>query len=166
MTISMYHASIPQFKKMLTNLSELLKVAEAFITDKKVPEKVLLGSRIYIDMFDLTKQVQVACDQAKNGMARLAGVEPPKMDDSESSIADLHARIATTIHFLDTLSKEAVDASASKAIQFSIRDHHFEFIGDQYLITWILPNFYFHITTAYNILRHNGIAIGKRDFIG
>jgi hypothetical protein len=117
-------------------------------------------------MFALTKQVQIACDQAKNGLARLAGVEAPKMDDQEASFAELQARIAKTIEFLDTLTREQLDSSADKEIKFSIGERKFEFIGDKYLITWIIPNFYFHITTAYNILRHNGVEIGKSNYLG
>jgi hypothetical protein len=166
MTISMYQASVPQFKKMLTNLAALLNKAESHITQKKIDEKVLLGSRLFLDMFALTKQVQIACDQAKNGLARLAGVEAPKMDDQETSFAELHERIAKTIDFLDTIKPERLDGSASKEIKFSIGEWKFEFIGDKYLLTWIIPNFYFHITTAYNILRHNGVDIGKADYLG
>lgn len=166
MTISIYEASVPQFKKMLSNLSALLKKAEDHITHKKIDEKVLLGSRLFLDMFALTKQVQIACDQAKNGLARLAGVEPPKIDDQEASLAELQARIARTIVFLDTLAPEQLNGSAGKEITFSIGEKKFEFIGDKYLMTWIIPNFYFHITTAYNILRHNSVDIGKRDYLG
>ena len=166
MTISMYEASVPQFKKMLNNLSALLKKAESHVTHKKVDEKVLLGSRLFLDMFALTKQVQIASDQAKNGLARLAGVEAPKMDDQEASFAELQARIVRTIDFLNTLKPEQLDGSANKEITFLIGERKFEFIGNQYLVTWIIPNFYFHITTAYNILRHHGVEIGKTDYLG
>lgn len=166
MTISMYEASIPQFKKMLGNLSAILKTAQAHSINKKVDEKVVLGSRLFLDMFALTKQVQIACDQVKNGLARLAGVEPPKMDDQESTFSELQERIAKTIKFLDTLEPSQLDSATKKEIKFSIGEWKFEFIGDQYLLTWIIPNFYFHITTAYNILRHNGVEIGKSDYLG
>ena len=162
----MYKASIPPFKKMLTNLSTLLSKAESHINQKKIDEKALLGSRLFLDMFALTKQVQIACDQAKNGMARLAGIEAPKMADQEASIAELQARIAKTIEFLDTIKPEQLDGAAAKEIKFSIGEWKFEFIGDDYLMTWIIPNFYFHVTTAYNILRHNGLDIGKSDYLG
>ncbi len=165
MTMSMYQASVPQFKKMLGNLSAILKKAEAHAANKKVDEKVLLGSRLFLDMFGLTKQVQIACDQAKNGLARLAGVDAPKMDDQEATFAEIQDRIARTIGFLDTLKPEQMDGSANKEISFSIGERKFEFVGDQYLLTWIIPNFYFHITTAYNILRHNGVEIGKTDYL-
>jgi hypothetical protein len=166
MTISMHQASVPQFKKMLGNLTEILKKAETYSNQKKADERVLLESRLYIDMFSLTKQVQIACDQAKNGLARLAGVEPPKMEDQETSFAHLFERIARTIEFLDTLKPELFEGSAKKEIKFSIGEWKFEFIGDQYLFTWIIPNFYFHISTTYNILRHNGVDIGKADYLG
>ncbi len=166
MAISMYQASVPQFKKMLNNLSTLLKAAESHIAQKKVDEKVMLGSRLYLDMFGLTRQVQIASDQAKNGLARLAGVEAPKMEDNEASFDELQTRITKTIDFLNTLTPEQLDASVDKGITFSIGEKKFEFVGDQYLVSWIIPNFYFHVTTAYNILRHNGIAIGKSDYLG
>lgn len=166
MAMSMYQSSVPQFKKMLNTLSTLLKTAETHIAQKKVDEKVLLESRLYLDMFGLTRQVQIASDQAKIGMARLAGVEAPKMEDNEATFDELHARIAKTIDFLDTIKPEQLDDSADKEIKFSIGEKKFEFVGDQYLVSWVIPNFYFHVTTAYNILRHNGIAIGKSDYLG
>lgn len=166
MTISMYDASVPQFKKMLGNLSAILKKAEAHSTTKNIDEQVVLESRLSLDMFDLTKQIQIACDQAKNGLARLAGVEPPKIADQEASFQELQERIARTIAFVDSLTPEQLNASTNKEIKFSIREWKFEFIGDQYLLTWIIPNFYFHITTAYNILRHHGVDIGKTDYLG
>ncbi len=166
MTVSMYQASVPQFKKMLGNLSAILKTAEAYSNSKKIDEKVMLDSRLFLNMFGLTRQVQIACDQVKNGLARLAGVEAPKIADQESSFAELQERITKTISFMDTLSPEQLDGSTHKEIKFSIGEWKFEFIGDQYLLTWIIPNFYFHITTAYNILRHGGVEIGKMDFLG
>lgn len=166
MTISMYDASVPQFKKMLGNLSAILKKAEAHSTTKKIDEHVVLESRLSLDMFGLTKQIQIACDQAKNGLARLAGIEPPKIADQEASFQDLQDRIARTITFVDSLTPEQLNASTNKEIKFSIREWEFEFIGDQYLLTWIIPNFYFHITTAYNIVRHHGVEIGKTDYLG
>jgi hypothetical protein len=166
MTVSMYQASLPQFKKMLGNLSAILKKAEAHCRSKKIDEKVMLESRLALDMFALTKQVQIACDQAKNGLARLAGVEAPKMLDQETSFVDLQERISKTVAFIETLTPEQLNGSTNKEIKFSIGEWKFEFIGDQYLLTWIIPNFYFHITTAYNILRHHGVEIGKSDYLG
>lgn len=166
MALSMYQASVPQFKKMLTNLSAILKKAEEHATAHKIDPKVFLEARLYPNMFPLTKQIQIACDQPKNGFARLAGIEPPKFEDKEASFAELYEHIAKTIAFIDTIKPEQIDGSEGKEIKFSILEWNFEFIGDQYLLTWIIPNFYFHITTAYNILRHNGVDIGKSDYLG
>jgi hypothetical protein len=166
MAISMYQASVPQLKKMLNNLSSILKKSAEFAADKKIDEKVLVESRLAPDMFPLAKQVQIACDQVKNGMARIAGVEPPKFEDTESTFADLQERIAKTIAFVDGIKPEQVDGTEAKELKFSIYEWKFEFVGDQYLLTWIIPNFYFHVTTAYNILRNNGVQIGKTDYLG
>ena len=162
----MYQASIPQLTKMLTNLSNILKKGEEFAKAKNVDGAVLVGDRLSPDMFPLSKQVQIACDQVKNGMARLAGIEPPKFDDQESTFAELQERIAKTIAFANTIQPAQVDGTEAKEIKFSIKEWHFEFVGEQYLLTWIIPNFYFHVTTAYNILRHNGVEIGKADYLG
>jgi len=166
MAMSMYQASIPQLTKMLTNLSNILKKGEEFAKAKNVDGAVLVGDRLSPDMFPLSKQVQIACDQVKNGMARLAGIEPPKFDDQESTFAELQERIAKTIAFANTIQPAQVDGTEAKEIKFSIKEWHFEFVGEQYLFTWIIPNFYFHVTTAYNILRHNGVEIGKADYLG
>lgn len=166
MAISMYHASIPQFKKMLTNLSAILKKGEEYADTKKLDGNVLTGDRLFPDMFPLTKQVLIACDQVKNGMARIAGVEPPKFDDKETTFAELQERIAKTIAFIDGIQPAQVDGTEAKEIKFSIKEWQFEFVGEQYLLTWIIPNFYFHITTTYNILRSNGVEVGKMDFLG
>ena len=167
MAMSMYQASIPQFIKMLTNLSNILKKGEEFAKVKGIDEAVLVSEcRLAPDMFPLSKQVQIACDQVKNGMARLASVEPPKFEDNETTFAQLQERIAKTIAFANGLKPEQVDGTETKEIQFSIREWSFEFVGEQYLLTWIMPNFYFHVTTAYDILRHNGVEIGKTDYLG
>jgi uncharacterized protein len=166
MSIAMYQASIPQFIKMLNNLSNILKKGEEFAKAKNIDGAVLVGSRLAADMFPLAKQVQIACDQVKNGMARLASMEPPKFDDNETTFAQLQERIAKTIAFANSIKPDQVDGTAAKEIKFSIKDWNFEFVGEQYLLTWIIPNFYFHVTTAYNILRHNGVEIGKSDFLG
>jgi hypothetical protein len=166
MEMSMYQASIPQFVKMLTNLSNILKKGEAFAKEKNIDGAVLVNARLAPDMFPLSKQIQIACDQVKNGMARLAGVEAPKFDDHESTFEQLQERIAKTIAFAKTITSAQLEGSESKEIKFSIKEWSFEFVGDQYLFTWIIPNFYFHITTAYNILRHNGVAVGKSDYLG
>ncbi len=166
MAISMYQTSIPQFKKMLSNLSIILKKGEEYASAKKIEGTVLTGERLFPDMFPLSKQVQIACDQVKNGMARLAGIEPPKFDDSETTFAELQERVAKTIAFIDGIKPAQVDGTEAKEIKFSIKEWHFEFVGEQYLLTWIIPNFYFHVTTTYNLLRHNGVEIGKADYLG
>jgi len=166
MSLSMYQASAPQFKKMLGNLAALLRKGEEFAVSKNMNENVLVEGRLFPDMFPLGKQVQIACDQVKGGMARLAGLEPPKFDDNETTFAQLQERIAKTIAFLDTIKPEQIDGSEAKEITFSIKEWNFEFVGQQYLLTWIIPNFYFHVTTAYDILRHNGVEVGKADFLG
>ncbi len=162
----MYQASIPQFTKMLTNLSNILKKGEAFADAKGLDGKVLAEGQLASDMFPLTKQVQIACDLVKNGMARIAGVEPPKFEDDEVSLADLQERIAKTITFANSLKPEQIDGTEEKEIKFSIKEWNFEFVGEQYLLAWVTPNFYFHVTTAYDILRHKGVEIGKMDYLG
>ena len=166
MALSMYQASIPQLKKMLINLSKILKKGEEFAKAKNIDSAVLINDRLAPDMFPLIKQVQIACDQVKNGMARLAGVESPKFDDHETTFAQLQERIAKTIAFVDGITPAQVDGTEAKEIQFSIKEWKFEFEGQQYLLTWIIPNFYFHVTTAYDILRHNGVELGKSDYLG
>jgi len=166
MAISMYQASAPQLKKMLGNLASLLNKGQEFAVSKNLNEQVLVDGRLFADMFPLSKQVQIACDQAKGGMARLAGIEPPKFEDNETTFDQLKARVAKTIEFLDSIKPEQIDGTEAKEIKFSIKEWHFEFVGEQYLLTWIIPNFYFHVTTAYDILRHNGVEIGKADFLG
>ena len=166
MAISMYQASIPQLTKMLTNLSNILKKGEEFASAKNLDGKALAEGQLASDMFPLTKQVQIACDQVKNGMARIAGVEPPKFEDDETTLADLQDRIAKTIAFANSLKPAQIDGTEAKEIKFSIKEWNFEFVGEQYLLTWIIPNFYFHVTTAYDILRHKGVEIGKSDYLG
>ena len=166
MAISMYQASVPQLRKMLVNLTGILTKAEEYALAKGIDGKVLVEARLFPDMFPLAKQVQIACDQVKFGLVRLAGVEAPKFDDTESTLSQLKERIAKTIAFIDGIKPEQIDGTEAKEIKFSIKEWNFEFVGEQYLLTWIIPNFYFHIATAYNILRHNGVEIGKTDYLG
>ena len=158
---SMSKASVPVFETVLNALSANLDKAEAYATVKKIDPSVLLVMRLAPDMFALTRQVQVACDQAKNGAARLAGVEPPKFEDNETTIAQLKERIAKTVAFLKTL-----DASADRDITFPLGQGKGQMKGDDYLNHFVLPNFYFHATAAYAVLRHAGVDVGKRDFLG
>ena len=166
MAISMYQASVPQLKKMLVNLTTILTKAEEHVAAKGIDGKVLVEARLFPDMFPLAKQVQIACDQVKFGLARLASVEAPKFDDTETTLAQLRERIAKTISFMDSIKPEQIDGTEAKEIKFSIKEWSFEFVGEQYVLTWIIPNFYFHVTTAYNILRHNGVELGKADYLG
>jgi hypothetical protein len=166
MPLSMSKASLPVFETVLNALSGILDKAEAHATAKKFEPAVLLNMRLAPDMFALTRQVQVTCDQAKNGSARLAGVEPPKFEDTESTIAQLKERIAKTIAFLKTLDTKTIDASADREITFPLGPSKGQMKGDDYLNHFVLPNFYFHATSAYAILRHGGADVGKRDFLG
>ena len=166
MTISMYRASVPAFQNMLKALGGVLQKANAHAAAKKIDASVLLGMRLAPDMFALTRQVQIACDFAKGCAARLAGVEVPKYDDGEASFDDLAARIAKTLAFIDTLPREQIEASATRPITLTIGGKDMHFDGLTYLLDFVLPNFYFHLTTAYDILRHAGVELGKRDFMG
>ena len=166
MAISMYQASVPVFQKMLQNLDGILGKAAAHAEARKIDPQVLLTARLYPDMYPFTRQVQIATDHAKGGPARLAGVEPPKLEDNEASFADLRARVAKVQTFLATLQPAQIDGSEERKIVLKFGPREFEFVGLPYLTHFVLPNFYFHYTTAYGILRHNGVEIGKRDFVG
>ncbi len=166
MPISMYQASAPRFVNMLKNLAAILDKAQAHAEARKIDPAVLLASRLYPDMFTLTRQVQVACDNAKGAAARLAGVEVPKHEDTEQTFADLKARIAKTIDFVDSFKPAQIDGSEEKNIHLKLGPLEVDWKGMQYLLGFALPNFYFHVVTAYDILRHNGVEIGKRDYIG
>lgn len=166
MQISMYAASVPVFVKMLGNLSAILDKAAAYAEQKKVDPAVLLGARLYPDMFALTKQVQIACDFAKGAVARLAGHEPPKYEDNETTIADLKARIARTVEYIQAFTPEQLNGSETREVELKIRGETVRYPGLAYLLHVATPNFYFHVTTAYGILRHNGVELGKRDFVG
>lgn len=166
MTISMYDATIPVWKHFLNNLSVLLDKTVAYADAKNIEHSVMLNARLYPDMFALTRQVQIASDNAKFGAARLAGVEAPKFEDDETNFAELQDRISKTIAFLDTITPQQLEGSENRDIILVIHDTKHEMKGLQYLLDRVQPNFYFHITTAYNIMRHNGVEIGKRDFLG
>jgi hypothetical protein len=166
MAISMYQASVPIFLQMLNSLSAILDKAEAFAAERKIEPVVLLGWRLAPDMFPLARQVQIATDQAKGCCARLAGVEIPKYADDETTFADLKGRIARTIAFVESFEPAAVDGSEERAIALTAGSRELRFTGQDYLVSFVLPNFYFHVTTAYAIFRHCGLPIGKRDFLG
>lgn len=163
--ISMYHVTVPEFKRSLLALQAILVKAEAFVAEKKITDSVLLGAYLASDQFPLVKQVQIACDNAKGTAGRLAGVEIPKMEDNEASLKELEARIDKTIAFLDTLKPEQFEGSDERDIPVYFMPGKV-LTGLEYLNTLGLANFYFHLTTAYSILRHNGMNIGKADFMG
>jgi uncharacterized protein len=167
MSLSMSQASLPVFEIGLGALSAILGKAKAHAAAKKIDPAVLLQWRLAPDMFPFVRQVQIAADQAKNGSARLAGVEAPRYDDNESTIEELEARIARTVAYLKALERKQIDAAADREITFPLgptNKGHMK--GDDYLNHFVLPNFYFHLTAAYAILRHCGVEIGKRDFLG
>ena len=166
MNISMYEASIPVFIRMLKNLAAILAKGAAYAEAKKIEPTVLVNSRLYPDMFSLARQVQIASDAAKGCGARLAGREPPKFEDNEATFPELLTRIDKTIAYLETLKPEQINGSEQKTITLQIRKNTLTFLGMPFLLNFALPNFYFHVTTAYDILRHCGVEIGKQDFIG
>jgi hypothetical protein len=166
MPISMFQASAPRFVNILTNLSAILDKAQAHAEGRKIDPAALINFRLYPDMFPMKRQVQIACDTAKGAVARLAGVEVPKHEDSEETFADLKARIAKTIDFIKTIKLAQIDGSEDKDIHLKLGPREVDWKGMQYLLGFVLPNFYFHATTAYDILRHNGVELAKRDYIG
>ena len=166
MTISMYQASVPRFVNTLGNLSSILDKAQAHVDAKKLEPTAVTTFRLFPDMLPMTKQVQIACDTAKGVVARLAGAEIPVYEDNEKTLAELKARIAKTIAFIQTVTPAQIDGSEDKEIVIKRGDKETRYKGMQFLLGQALPNFYFHVTTAYNILRHNGVEIGKRDYLG
>jgi hypothetical protein len=166
MKISMYHASAPRFANTLRNLSAILDKAQAHCEAKKIEPAVMGGMRLIADMLPLTNQVQIACDTAKGAVARLAGVEIPKYQDTEQTLAELKQRIAKTIDFILSVKPETIEGSEEKDVVIRLGGKDTTLKGMQYLFGHAYPNFYFHVTTAYNILRDNGVDVGKRDYIG
>ncbi|MGH8856222.1 MAG: DUF1993 domain-containing protein [Telluria sp.] len=167
MSLTMYSASVPVFRQLLGSLAAVLEKAEAHAQERKIEPAALLQARLFPDMFPLIKQVQIASDFAKGASARLAGVEAPRWEDNEQTFAELQQRITKTLGYIDTVAPADIDASAERAITHGAgeRARHFA-RGDDYLTGFVLPNFMFHVTTAYAILRHNGVPLGKRDFLG
>ncbi len=166
MPISMYAASIPPMRQSLGNLKTLVEKAAAHAEAKKIDPSVLLGTRLYPDMFPFSRQVQIATDTAKGAAARLAGVEAPKYEDKESTFPELIARLDKTIAYLDTFKPAQIDGSEQKTITLPLPSGALTFTGTSYLINFALPNLYFHVTAAYAILRHCGVEIGKMDYLG
>lgn len=166
MSISMYLATVPPILRSLTNLREILGKAAAHAEAKKIDPSVLVNARLYPDMFPLSRQVQIASDTAKGAVSRLAGLEPPKYEDNETTFAELRARLDKTIALLESIKPDQIDGSEERDIVIPMRDRTLTFKGLPYLLDYVLPNVYFHATTAYAILRHNGVEIGKKDFLG
>jgi hypothetical protein len=166
MSISMYQASAPRFVNILTNLSGILDKAQAHVDARKIDPAALTAYRLFPDMLPMTRQVQIACDSAKGAVARLAGVDIPKHEDTEKTLAELKARIAKTIEFVRSIKPAQLDGTEDKDITLKLGGTDTTFKGMQFLLGFAMPNFYFHVVTAYDILRHNGVEIGKRDYIG
>jgi hypothetical protein len=166
MAISMYQASVPAFIRALDNLAAILEKAAAHAQSHKIDEAVLLGSRLFPDMFPLTRQVQLASDTAKSGAGRLASAEFPAYEDKEATFQELVQRIRNTITYLQTLQPAQIDGTEDKTVSWQSRSSTKSMQGLPYLMSHLLPNVHFHVTTAYAILRHNGVEICKKDFLG
>lgn len=166
MPLSMFQASAPVFIRAMNNLKVVLDKGAAHAAANKIDPTVLLNSRLFPDMFPLVRQVQIASDNAKGGGARLAGMNPPKYEDNEASFPELNARIEKTVAFLQTLTPAQIDGSEEKTINLTLGKKTLAFQGQAYLFGLVLPNLYFHVTTAYAILRHCGVPLGKEDFLG
>ncbi len=166
MSLTMSEVTLVPIQRMLNNLSALLLKAEQHCEAKKIDPNALLQARLYPDMFALPRQVQICTDVIKGAVARLAGVDIPKYEDNELSFADLRARIAKTLAFVNSVPTSALDGTQDKTISVPRRDSAMQIQGDDYLLKFVLPNIYFHVATAYAILRHNGVEVGKGDFLG
>jgi len=166
MQISMYEASVPMFLHSLQALRAILEKAAAHAEQKKFDTLVLANSRLFPDMLPLINQIQIASDAAKGAAARLAAIEPPKFEDNEKTFAELLARIDKTIDFLTSVKPDQFAGSEDRTVTIKVRQTTHSLTGLKYLRHWAIPNFFFHVTTAYNLLRHNGVEIGKADFLG
>jgi hypothetical protein len=162
----MYQASVPGFVRILKNLTAILEKAEAHAAEKKFDLSVLVNARLAPDMLPLARQIQIASDAVKGYAARLAGVEVPSWADTESTFPELKERISKTIAFLETFKPEQIDGSEDKIVTLKLRGEDTEFKGQPYLLHFVIPNFYFHVGMTYAILRHNGVNIGKMDYLG
>ncbi len=166
MKISMHAMSHDVFQKSLTQLLHIMEKGVASAKVRNFDTSILVNARLAPDMFPLVRQVQLTSDFAKNSMARLAGIEPPKFDDSETTMDDLVARVKKTLDYIRTVSVAALEGSETRDVKIPLRDRTLEMKGLPFLQNWAIPNFFFHYVTAYNLLRHNGVDIGKRDFLG
>ena len=165
MSNPLFHESAQQFITTLGGLSKILYTAADYATDQKIDPKILCEARLFPNMFNLTRQVQIATDMVRNGSGRLAGVELLAMADTETSFDELQLRITKSIEYIKNIAPNDLNQAASRAISITVQGRQLDFRGSDYLITWVQPNFYFHISTAYAILRHNGVNLGKRDFL-
>lgn len=166
MTISMFQTLIPTAIHNLQNLSAILKKAESHAEAKKIDQSVFINARLFPDMLPFSRQIQIACDSAKAGAARLAEIEIPSHEDNEKSFSELQARISKTIDFLNSIKANQIDGKEELKISYHQHGRDRNYIGLPYLLNYVLPNIFFHITTAYAILRHNGVEIGKKDYLG
>jgi len=166
MSLSMYQASTPVFIRGLENLSAILDKAAAHAEARKIDPAVFINARLAPDMFPLSRQVQIASDGVKACAARLAGIEVPSYEDTETTFPELQARIKKTVAFLKSVNAAKIDGSEERKVTFKLRGKDVSLMGQPYLLNFVLPNFYFHLTTAYAILRHNGLEIGKMDYLG
>ena len=166
MTISLFQASVPGYIRQLNGLAAIIHKAIGYCAERKIDPAALLQARLYPDMFTLLRQVQVACNHAERGVCRLTGMEPPTREDNETSFEDLEARIATAIAFVKNADAKKMVGMEDRDITFPIGQKQMTLKGADYLFHFALPNFYFHVTTAYSILRHSGLQIGKQDFMG
>lgn len=166
MALSMYQASIPVFIRMLNNLSSFLLKAEENAKTRKIDPLVFTSARLAPDMYPLTRQIQIATDGVKGCAARLAGIEIPSFPDTETTFPELQERIAKTVAFLQSFRPDQIDGSEERTVTLKLGGQETSFKGQTYLLNFVLPNLFFHITTAYGILRHNGVDLGKRDFLG
>ena len=166
MTLSMYQACVPPCIHALQNLSAILTKAENYAQSRKIDPSVLINARLYPDMFPLVRQIQIASDVIKGGCARLSGAEAPSFEDKEATFPELQERIAKTIAFIKGLKAEQFEGSETRAIALKVGGQDLKFEGQPYLLQFVIPNVYFHISIAYAILRHNGLDIGKKDYLG
>lgn len=166
MAITIYDQLVPVFSHMLSSLDKVLTKAEADAAARKIDLEVFVNARLAPDMLPLTRQIQIMTDQAKGGASRLAGKESPKFADDEKTFADLHARIAKTLAHLKTFKPSDFEGAETRDIELKFPNATLKFTGKDYFLSFVIPNFYFHYTTAYAILRHNGVPIGKGDFLG
>ena len=166
MPVSLYDASVPVYTQMLGALDKILEKAEAYAEARKFDARVLVQARLFPDMLPLASQVRIACDAARAGTARLAGIDFPRYEDNEQTLAELRQRIAGTLAFIAGVPRESVAGQEERDITIPLRDRKVEMKGQAFLLHWSLPNFFFHVTTAYDILRHSGLEVGKSDFLG